>query len=59
MRSAVRLLAKRLMPGKHILKAQERVFPAALTTLSVTHWDTTGEVRIKVGSHPGRLAART
>jgi len=45
---------------EHILKEQDGVFPAALTSLSGSDWDTVDAVRARVGSmlpEPGRTAA--
>ncbi|HEX5199095.1 MAG TPA: hemerythrin domain-containing protein [Actinoplanes sp.] len=45
----------------HILKEQDGVFPAALTTLSGADWDTVDEVRVKVGTllpNSGNVAAK-
>jgi hemerythrin-like domain-containing protein len=39
----------------HILKEQDGVFPAALTTLTGSDWDTVDEVRARAGSSAARL----
>jgi hemerythrin-like domain-containing protein len=42
----------------HIFKEQDGVFPAALTTLSGTDWDTVDEVRARVGTRIAPAALR-
>lgn len=47
-----RLIATIELLRDHILKEQDGVFPAALTTLSGADWDTVDEVRARAGSSP-------